>query len=115
MGLSELTEFQDRKRKEFEKAVSRKAKKLSFADIIKEIHLDTWNFVNRNWEDGQKLEFFLSQGNYSVIVWRDSLVLMGNYGIEIARFAGNEIKEYYESLSTTILKAKQEYLENLPF
>ncbi len=115
MELNQLIHFMHDKKKEFEIAVSREAKKLSLGDVTKEIDLDTWLFVNKNWEDRQKLEFHLCQHHYSAIVDKDTLILRGNYDIEIARFVGDEVEKYYENLSAKILKAKQKYLDNLPF
>jgi hypothetical protein len=115
MDLYQLADFMHEKRKEFEGAVNHEAKKISFAEITKEIHLDTFRFVDRDWGDGQRLEFLLCQGHYTAVVDRDTLILRGSHDIEVARFTGNEVKRYYESLSTAILKAKQEDLDNLPF
>jgi len=115
MDLNQLSHFMYEKRQEFERAVSHKAQKLSLADVTREIQLNPQRFVNRDFEDGQTLEFLLCQGHYTAIVDRDTLVLRGSHGIEVAKFTGDEAKNYYERLSTTILKAKQEFLENIPF
>ncbi|GEM_PF-6679080 len=115
MDLNQLARFMDSKRSEFERAVSSKAKNLELADVTREIKLDTWTFTQRKFKDGQSLDFLLCQGHYAVIVNRQELVLRGNYGIEVARFGGDEVKSFYDSLSTAILKAEAEELESLPF
>ena len=108
MDLHQLDELMSKRRAEFEKAVSSEAKKLCLADVTKEIHLDPGYFLQRGFEDGQRLEFLLCQGYYTVSVDRQELVLRGSYDIKVAIFSGNEVRDFYDGLSTAILKAKEE-------
>lgn len=114
MDLHQLVEFMIQKRSEFEKAVSSEAKKLCLADVTKEIHLDPEYWSWRNFKDGQMLEFLLYQGHYTVLVDKQELVVRGSYGIEVIRFTGKEVRDFYDNLSAAILKAEEER-ERLPF
>lgn len=113
MDLHQLTELMIQKRAEFERSVSSEAKKLCLTDVTKEIHLDPRYFLQRNFEDGQRLEFLLCQGHYTVSVDKQELIVRGSYDIEVTRFIGEEVKKFYDGLSTAILKAKEE--ERVPF
>ncbi|MDP3917170.1 MAG: hypothetical protein Q8Q42_02680 [Nanoarchaeota archaeon] len=119
MDLNQLTEFMLQKRNEFEKAVSDKAKKLKLQDIIKEIQLVSEHAtIQKNiqkFKNGQTLNFRLYRWYYSVAVNQQELILRGNYGIEVAKFRGDEVKRFYESLSTAILTEAEEELKNWPF
>ena len=113
MDLNQLTRFTLDKRKEFEKAVRDEAKNLLLEDITREIHLKPWEFMHRNFQDGQPLKFILCQGNYSILISKNELILRGSYDIEVARFTGDKVNRYYTSLSSEILKAESE--EVIPF
>lgn len=115
MHLNQLSQFMYKKNDEFERALRHEAEGLTLADITQEIELDTWPFVNRDWKHGQSLDFLLCSGSYSVYVERDALILRGVHGIELARFTGQEVQKYYDNLSAEIVKAKQEWSDNLPF
>lgn len=113
MQLDQLAAFIVKEREKFEKTVNDKAKYLSLQNVTEEIHIEPSEFLQRDFHDGQSLEFLIYQGHYRVSVRREELVLRGSYDIQIKRFEGEEVKEYYNSLSAAILKAKSE--EEIPF
>ncbi len=115
MDLVQLSQFIDKKRKEFEFEVKKSSKRLRLSDVTKEIHLNTFEFTQgeKSFKEGQKLDFILQQGHYHVYVDREKLVLTGKYEIEVARFTGAGVRKFYDGLSSKILKAIEE--EDVPF
>jgi len=113
MDLSQLAGFIDKNRKNFEREVRIKAKKLKLQNITKEIKLDTFESTQRNFKYGQRLDFPLCQGYYTISVDRNELMLFEKYNLEIARFSGHKVRKFYDRLSEQIIKAKEE--ENVDF
>lgn len=116
----ELQNFVRSKEKELEQEVRKYGKKLRFKSVTKEIkeksgyldYLDRY-FVEEL-EIKQVLEFMWHQGWYSAYLDRKKLVLKSG-NIEITRFEGKKVERFYKNIASGILKAREEYINNLPF
>tara|TARA_Y100000034_G_C6660455_1_gene289506 strand:- start:102 stop:491 length:390 start_codon:yes stop_codon:yes gene_type:complete len=114
----ELRKVIENKKKEFKTVVGEEAKKLKLSDIIGEIQFDAGDFIaydDKDWKYGKNLKLFMCQCSYTVVLSENSLILIGSYDIELVRFTGNEVRDYYKTLSAAVLVAQKEELDNMPF
>ena len=117
MGLSELLEFMNLKRRELEESVRAYAENLELQEVIDQIKLDPFYYVQRGLEDEQELNFNLFQGNYGVLASRSRLVFRSNGFpiVEIKRFEGKEVEKFYEEMYSKIQSVIDENAEDVPF
>lgn len=116
MGLDEFINSMYLKKQEFQDALRQEAKKLKLNDIISEIERYTPEFFDLidTFEDGQDIKFNLCQGHCDVSFNKNELILYG-WGVEMVRFKGKDVRNYYDVWSEKILDAKEEDLNNVPF